>query len=133
MDGRDLIDKAVRLGFSLADIAEHAGVDPAYISRVRSGKQAISAATAVLIADMAGEDTDDALRRATVATEKNPARKAALSRVLFNLAIWCAAAGLGLGVTESAHSQTLTLADSLYIVLCLVLAWLASQGPVLRR
>lgn len=111
MDGKALIDKARALGHSDRETARLVGVDPSYLRQVYKGHCRISEQTAVLLAELVGEDPDDVLRRVTVANEKNPARRSALERVLFTLGACSVALTLHVSVTNEAIAREVTLAS----------------------
>jgi plasmid maintenance system antidote protein VapI len=106
MDGKYLIDKARALGHSDRETARLIGVDPKYLRKIYAGECGISEQSAVLLAELVGEDADDVLRRITVANEKDPSRKKALERVLFALGIWCVALVPLSAVTGDAAAAT---------------------------
>lgn len=77
-----LIDKASKVCGSDSALAERMGVDRPNISLMRSGKRAISPATAAELADIAGDDAREAAIAAILESAKGTRREGVLREIL---------------------------------------------------
>nr|WP_295938718.1 hypothetical protein [uncultured Acidovorax sp.] len=90
---RDLIDKASKVCGSDTALAERMGIERPNLSLMRSGKRAISPATAAELADIAGEDAREAAIAAVIESAKGTRREGVLREIL-GKAIAAGVAGL---------------------------------------
>lgn len=90
---RDLIDKASKVCGSDTALAERMGIERPNLSLMRSGKRAISPATAAELADIAGEDAREAAIAAVIEGAKGTRRESVLREIL-GKAIAAGVAGL---------------------------------------
>lgn len=117
--GQSLIDKAAQVCGSDAELARRLGVHRVVIAEMRSGKRAISPATAAELADIAGDDAREAAIAAVIESAKGTRRESRLRDVLGK----ALAAGVA-GVWVFSYSDGLifttekiaTAVNSLYIV-----------------
>lgn len=90
---RDLIDKASKVCGSDTALAERMGIERPNLSLMRSGKRAISPATAAELADIAGEDAREAAIAAVIESAKGTRREGVVREIL-GKAIAAGVAGL---------------------------------------
>lgn len=90
---KDLIDKASKVCGSDTALAERMGIERPNLSLMRSGKRAISPATAAELADIAGEDAREAAIAAVIEGAKGTRRESVLREIL-GKAIAAGVAGL---------------------------------------
>ncbi|WP_291519293.1 hypothetical protein [Acidovorax sp.] len=79
---KDLIDKASEMCGSDTALAERMGIERPNLSLMRSGKRAISPATAAELADIAGEDAREAAIAAVIESAKGTRREGVLREIL---------------------------------------------------
>lgn len=78
---RDLIDKASKVCGSDTALAERMGIERPNLSLMRSGKRAISPATAAELADIAGEDAREAAIAAVIESAKGTRREGVVREI----------------------------------------------------
>lgn len=116
---KDLIDKASQMCGSDTALAERMGIERPNLSLMRSGKRAISPATAAELADIAGEDAREAAIAAVIESAKGTRREGVLREILGKGIAAGVAALLVFSYSEDSISATQTIAtkvDALYIV-----------------
>src|SRR5574337_1182748 len=77
-----LIDKLLRSGLSQADIARAISVNRSYICDIQAGRKHCSPHTAVLLAQLADEDPNAAMRDAMLSTPRMLGKRRALTKAL---------------------------------------------------
>jgi transcriptional regulator with XRE-family HTH domain len=118
---RDLIDKASKVCGSDTALAERMGIERPNLSLMRSGKRAISPATAAELADIAGEDAREAAIAAVIEGAKGTRREGVLREIL-GKAIAAGVAGLlafsysgdSISATESIAKNDASVNDSIH-------------------
>lgn len=118
---RDLIDKASKVCGSDTALAELMGIERPNLSLMRSGKRAISPATAAELADIAGEDAREAAIAAVIEGAKGTRRESVLRDIL-GKAIAAGVAGLlvfsyrgdSISATESIAKNDASVNDSIH-------------------
>lgn len=128
---RDLIDKASKVCGSDTALAERMGIERPNLSLMRSGKRAISPATAAELADIAGEDAREAAIAAVIEGAKGTRREGVLREIL-GKAIAAGVAGLlafsysgdSISATESIAKNDASVNDSIHRIYSIVRQWL---------
>ncbi len=118
---RDLIDKASKVCGSDTALAERMGIERPNLSLMRSGKRAISPATAAELADIAGEDAREAAIAAVIESAKGTRREGVVREIL-GKAIAAGVAGLlvfsysgdSISATESIAKNDASVNDSIH-------------------
>lgn len=107
---KDLIDKASKVCGSDTALAERMGIERPNLSLMRSGKRAVSPATAAELADIAGEDAREAAIAAVIESAKGTRREGVLREIL-GKAIAAGVAGLLVcSYNDGSNSTTETIA-----------------------
>lgn len=127
---RDLIDKASKVCGSDTALAERMGIERPNLSLMRSGKRAISPATAAELADIAGEDAREAAIAAVIEGAKGTRREGVLREIL-GKAIAAGVAGLlafsysgdSISATESIAKNDASVNDSIHRIYCKLRSW----------
>jgi transcriptional regulator with XRE-family HTH domain len=127
---RDLIDKASKVCGSDTALAERMGIERPNLSLMRSGKRAISPATAAELADIAGEDAREAAIAAVIEGAKGTRREGVLREIL-GKAIAAGVAGLlafsysgdSISATESIAKNDASVNDSIHRIYSKLRSW----------
>lgn len=130
-----LIDKAVEMCGSQAELARRMGVYPTDITKLKSGDRPLSPEIAAELADIAGEDARNAAIEAII--ERNAAnRKGHMLKEILGKALAAGVAAMCLfSYSEDSVSATKTIAkplDTLYIVSSSI-GRAAGRYPVLQQ
>lgn len=81
---KTLIDKAAKVCGSQAELARQLHMSRQHVTHMKSGARAITPAIAVILADIAHEDIDEALRQATIESEKDSPLEYRVGQILKN-------------------------------------------------
>lgn len=122
-----LIDKAANVCGSYTALAERMGIPVQNISLMKSGKRAISPATAAELADIAGDDAREAAIAAVIESAKGTRREGVLREIL-GKAIAAGVAGLlvfsysgdSILAMETIAKNDLTINDSIHRIYWLI-------------
>lgn len=135
MYAKTLMEKARAKGHSDAEIARQIGLTRSNLCDALAGRRTLSAEAAALLADLVGENAQEAAARQMVENAKEP-KRSRLEKALF--ACWVAgvAALLAHPHDADAHSVKQSAVDSLYIVvgrvLRLIVGALSPQPATIR-
>lgn len=123
-----LIDKAGKNAGSFYKLAQVTGLHEQNISAIRAGRRTLPLDVVPELAELAGEDVDEAIHQVMIEQTRDPERRERLTEILGKAVAAGVAAMLVFSYSGDSNSSTLTNAKSnnklnlLYIVEC-VRAW----------